>query len=246
MKIVYYLLAFIFTSTLLSCSNKTEEFNTDDDSKQYFPIKINSQWTYQVDSTIYDYSGTVITVKSNIEVEKVISSFTDDSDNINYIVEKKIYNEGSLQHTSLFNYIIEDKKIIKSEDNLKFIELVFPIKTGIYWEGNEFFDSDNTIIYIAGEPIKMYENWNYRYIDDENTFTIDDEEYNNVITVIQTDTENSIERRYSEEKYSKNIGLIYKKMLILNTQKYEETDTPWELKAEEGFILEKKLISYEE
>lgn len=33
-------------------------------------------------------------------------------------------------------------------------------------------------------------------------------------------------------------------MMILNTQKIDLINTPWELKAEEGFILEQQLISF--
>jgi hypothetical protein len=32
-------------------------------------------------------------------------------------------------------------------------------------------------------------------------------------------------------------------MMILNTQKIDDSNTPWELKAEEGFIMEQKLIN---
>ena len=45
------------------------------------------------------------------------------------------------------------------------------------------------------------------------------------------------------EKYAKDIGLIYKEMWILDTQK-SESAAPWEVKAEEGFILKKSLVSF--
>jgi hypothetical protein len=68
--------------------------------------------------------------------------------------------------------------------------------------------------------------------------------YPSVCTVNQVDLEDKITRRYAEEKYAKGIGLVYKKMIVLNTQKFDSTE-PWELKAEEGFILEQVLLSFQ-
>ncbi len=45
-------------------------------------------------------------------------------------------------------------------------------------------------------------------------------------------------------KYAKGTGLIYKNTVILNTQKIDHPNTAWENKAEEGFILTQKLISF--
>ena len=244
-KTIKHLIIIATFLMLISCGSKTEPYIINDDSYLYLPLKLNSEWTYQVDSTIFDNKGAVINDISRIVTEKIIDKFIDETGTDNYLVEQNIYNGQNLIHSKLFTYISDDNKIIKSEDNLKFIKLIFPVKNGSYWDGNELFDSDNTIIYIAGEPIKMYDLWNYRYAEIDGQFTVNGVLYDDVVTVLQTDTENSIEKRYSEEKFAKGKGLIYKKMTILNTQKIDNS-IPWELKAEEGFILEKTLVSYKE
>lgn len=102
-------------------------------------------------------------------------------------------------------------KAVRNEGNLKFIKLVFPVIKGKSWDGNALFDAENTIVRIAGEPIKMYELWDYRYNETGISKTLNGIDYKNVVSVIQTDTENSIEKRYSLEEYAKDVGLIYKK-----------------------------------
>ena len=65
----------------------------------------------------------------------------------------------------------------------------------------------------------MYEYWNYRYITTDQAEDIGENHFEKVSTVEQVDYENAIGKRYSIEKYAKGTGLVYKNMMILNTQK---------------------------
>ena len=161
----------------------------------------------------------------------------------NFVVERFNKRGSDWVISDIWSALKNENQAIRNEDNLRFIKLVFPISEDKYWDGNAFIDSDNVIVKIAGESIKLYERWSY-YYDSANEFeTIGDTDYDNITTVRQVDTENSINKRYSLEKYAKGVGLVYKKMIILNTQNNDE-NIPWEEKAEEGFILEQTLLSF--
>jgi hypothetical protein len=67
--------------------------------------------------------------------------------------------------------------------------------------------------------------------------------YNQVAIVSLADSENLIEYRWGREYYAKGIGLIYKELRVLDTQKIDPT-TAWEEKAEKGFIVKQRLLSY--
>jgi hypothetical protein len=239
---------FFFTVILIfffsACQNEIEEFKLNTDDDQYFPLKLGDTWVYKSDSTIFDNKGTIKKTISRIVKEKVIESFVDHEGEINYIIEQNVFDNETLLTTNILNAYRNKTKCVRNEGNLKFIKLVFPVVKGKSWDGNALFDSGNTIVRIAGEPIKMYELWDYRYNETGISKSYNGKEYQNVISIIQTDTENSIEKRYSLEEYARGIGLIYKKMMILNTQKIDLINTPWELKAEEGFILELQLITF--
>lgn len=227
-----------------ACQNEIENYQLSTEDDQYFPLKLGEVRTYKIDSTIFDNKGTIKNKISRIAKESIIESYIDDEGEVNFIIEQNIFDNDKLVQTNILNAYKNKTKAVRNEGNLKFIKLVFPVIKGKSWDGNALFDAENTIVRIAGEPIKMYELWDYRYNETGISKTLNGIDYKNVVSVIQTDTENSIEKRYSLEEYAKDVGLIYKKMMILNTQKIDLINTPWELKAEEGFILEQQLISF--
>ena len=227
-----------------SCETKIDPYSNDFSGSEYFPLETGNTWIYEVDSIIYDNNGTKIDTFSHIVKEFISGTFEDNNGNTNYIIERYNKSGNDWNLTDAWAAYINDKQAVRNEDNLIFIKLVFPIKKDITWDGNAYFDSENTIIRIAGEPIKMYEYWSYRYISTGEAEDIGENSYDDVATVEQVNYENSIQKRYSIEKYAKGTGLIYKNMVILNTQKIDHPNTAWENKAEEGFILTQKLISF--
>ena len=238
--IIVFSVFFIFNS----CQSEIEKYEINNDDQQYFPLKIGNKWVYEVDSTIFDNKGTIKTTISRIVEETVINTYKDIEGQDNFIIEQNTFDNSQLIRTNIMNAYVTSSTAVRNEGNLNFIKLVFPILKSKTWDGNALFDSANTIVKIAGEPIRMYELWDYRYSETGITAIVNGIEYQDVVNVVQTDSDNKIEKRYSQELYAKGLGLIYKKMIILNTQKLDQGDTPWELKAEEGFILEQQLISY--
>ena len=242
-NIRYFSLSLLFITLLISCVENTENYQIDKSDYNFFPLKNGLSLTYQVDSLIYDNNGTIKLSRNIILKRTVIDSFIDNSGIKNYIIDENYTENGKEIKSQFVNVYRTEDIAVENERNLKFIKLIFPITLGKTWEGNKLFDANNTILNIAGEPIKVYENWLYRYSKMLDKYEVNGKEYSDVIEIIQTDTDYKLEKRYSIEYYAKNIGLIYKKMMILNTQKIDETNTPWELKAEEGFIMEQKLIN---
>ncbi len=244
MKYLFLILLFTVVFISNSCLEKTDPYTKNYSGSEYFPLEVGNTWIYEVDSIIYDNKGSKIDTIKNIVKEVVSGYYEDNLGATNFIIKR--YNKSSTGWNISDTWAAygDNKQAIRVEDNLKFIKLVFPIKKDISWDGNEYFDAENTIINIAGEPIKMYDNWTYRYTSTDQAEDIGENHYENVATIVQVDYENSIQKRYSIEKYAKGTGLIYKNMIILNTQKIDQPNLSWEEKAEEGFILTQKLISF--
>jgi hypothetical protein len=244
MNIVKILLATLLIVFLASCENKIEEYDSVQYDKLYFPLETGNKWGYQLDSIIYTKKGTQRIERSYTVNEEVIDVFTDSRGEKSYLIEQNVLENDQPYVTNLFYGFVDDNKAVRTEGNLKFIKLVFPVSLNNSWDGNAMFDASNTIVKIGGEPINMYEWWNYRYTEINGSETINGTVYADVVTVTQVDSDIPIEKRYSVEKYAKGIGLIYQKMIILNTQRSDQISTPWEEKAEEGFILDKRLLYF--
>ncbi len=243
MKQLRFLMFISVIFSIISCGGKYEEYKLGDSGKQYFPLEIGNTWVYSVDSIVYDNRGVDIDTSHSIIKEVVVDSFIDGEGDTNYTISRFKKENNSWVKIKDWYGLVKDKHAIRIEENLRFIRMTFPVRKNIYWDGNSFIDSENLIVKIAGEPIKMYDNWRYGYVQVDTSVTVNDIKYNSVHTVLECDTENRLNRRFSQAKYAKNVGLIYRKMIILDTQNSSNTE-PWEEKAEQGFILEQSLLSF--
>ena len=212
----------------------------------YFPQEIGDEWIYQVDSIIFDPSlGGIAKVESSIQIREVVrDTFIDLTGQVNYVLDR-YYREtenDSWLIQSVWHSLRTDNAAFRIEDNRRIKKLVFPPNEGVKWDGNAFFDP-NTIIFIAGEPIKMYKDWDYRILSVDHSENINGVNYDRVLVVQQADSENAIEKRYGIEKYAFGIGLVYKERIILDTQNITN-ELSWEEKAERGFMLRQTLIRF--
>jgi hypothetical protein len=227
-----------------SCTNTIEDYNPDDPGTAYFPLQTGHSWTYQLDSVVYDNNGLKVDSISTIIREKITDTFTGESSGTIFRVERSILKNNQWVITDIWTASMDDRLAYRTEENLRFAKLSFPVQEGVTWNGNAFFDPD-IITKIAGEPLRIYQNWgDYNYTSVDSPETIGNHNYDRICTVVQADLEDRISRRFSAEKYAYGTGLVHRKMIILNTQKFESNE-PWSEKAEEGFILEQTLLSFE-
>ncbi len=243
----YYkgILASLLLLSLMSCTPELENYQGNVEGPLFFPLEVGSSWQYRVDSVVYDNQGLKVDTIAQFIRENITDKYTDEAGDEVFRIERsaKSVDGGGWEVISVWSASRNERMAYKTEDNLKFLKMTFPVTLNKAWEGNLFFPAD-VVIRIAGEPIKMYQNWGkYKYIAVDENLTLEGKQYENVTTILQVDLENKISKRYSVEQYAKNIGLIYKEMWILETQK-SESNAPWEVKAEEGFILRKSLVSY--
>jgi len=153
--------------------------------------------------------------------------------------------ESASEWTSslLVSKAIKGNALHYHENNHSIIKLIFPPSLNKRWNGLSLFNPDDFIIQVRNEPISVYKDWtDFRVIKTGETLTIGDMHIHDVITILQVDMENAIERRYSVEKFAPDIGLVYREQIILDTQNI--SNAPWEEKAERGYILRWELLSF--
>lgn len=229
-----------------ACSKSTFEESNLEMGYEYFPLEIGKYRIYQLDSTLYDTTGTGIEItnlSSQIR-EEIIDTLIDNEGRLNYQIERSWRRDNSQAWQLLDIWLTNrgENSAERIEENFRFIKMVFPVSEGRAWNGNAFVD-ESTNVSVAGETIEIFKNWSSEIIEVGITKVIDANTFPDVVEISHADSENFIELRSSKEFYAKDIGLISREMRILDTQKITESE-PWESKAQKGFILVQNLIEY--
>jgi hypothetical protein len=246
-KIFLIFIAGIFSLSLLeSCKREVYEFPQSDTS--YFPIDSGTYAIYNVEYVLYnDFESRVDTFNYLLK-ELVGETETDNQGKPYRRIERYILNDSSTswEFRQVWAAQLLGNFAYRIEDNQRFVTISFPLFKGKEWDGLVYIRKDTTIS-IPGGTIDMYKDWgNFKVLSLDEPEFIAGINYDSVLTIQRVEKINNIERRYSLEKYAKNIGLISRQDSILDTQCGGNIatciNTPWALKAEKGFILNMQLI----
>jgi hypothetical protein len=238
---------FIAILTFISCT-RNEEAALLPSGRDYFPVKIEKPITYQLDSMIYTINGNAIKIDT---IRRLIQRVGRDSFDGGVASKKIFYRVEELQcknstdtwQTKAIRLASNDAKTGDwVEGNFHFIALTFPLVVGTKWHSTSLF-STNITVPIRGETIDMFKNWQSNVESIDKKEKIGTYDFEKVATISHAKSENKLELRQVTEKYAKGIGLIYREIKILDTQKATDTRA-WEQKAEKGFIVRETIIGY--
>lgn len=199
-KINYKLWVFIIVLFFqLGC--KKEKLLIVSNTYNYFPI-INGNWVeYTVDSIYHsenDNNNDDSVYAYHFEVrEEIDSAFYDGSGRLNQII-KRYRRTNSLQNWNLskvWTQSLSSGIAYRTEDNIVYHKLSFPINSTITWNGNDANTFDEEMYY-------------YNSIHESATFN--SLNFDSTISVIQIDENNYIQKIYGIEVYAAGVGLIYK------------------------------------
>lgn len=223
----YFLLVLLVMFS--ACENTTEDFITET-YKDYYPLQVGKYITYRVDSVRLIRNGQALdTVKRQVK-HFIESEGTDNLNNKIFIVQKYVNNQqGTGPWLQDGNYTVTpfDARVEVVENNLRSIKMQNPLRAGFTWRGYSYLP-DNP--YKAAYDLELVGNemqrWNFTYKSFGNE-TINNQAYNNVWTVVHSDTTFNIPsvpinslgvKEVDIEKYAKNIGLVYRNFQLLEHQ----------------------------
>lgn len=241
MKLLITLFSTLAVVVILSCNKETQPVDESTFGYDFFPITKGKSWIYASDSIIYDNGGTKIDTFSSFIKEEVGDSFVDETGITVYKLNRffKRNPNDVWSRTNTWTTYTDKTRAIRTEENLKFIKLVFPLKKGLRWDGNVFLDEDIKID-VAGESIEAYKNWKHKIEEIDENFNFNGTDVKSV-RVNLVDDASIIDRRKVTEYYGQGIGLLKKEMIILDSDGSRPND-PWEKKAQKGFIHTLTLI----
>ncbi len=231
-----FVLVTLIALGMFSCKDDTffDPPASSNNGNGFFSTEIGKFIEYQVDSARFDTDIGVNDTVSYFYRDEVVETFVDLVGDTLYRVER--YRKD----TEPDEYQIEKTYTVKRTnttgetfiDNLRFISMTFPVESDVTWEGNVFINTEGNLSYLR--------DWEFEYQNINETTLVNGLSFDNVITVVQTDTENLIELRKSTETYAKDLGLIHKELRILEKQDLNAT---WDF-PETGFVIEMTVIDH--
>jgi hypothetical protein len=206
-----------------------------DDSPEYFPLAPGQYRIYDVDSVQFnDVTMTSDTFRYQLmEVVDSTVTMVDGLSESTALYDLKIYKRSDdtqpWQHTHYAQAGISKTRAERSENNLRFIKLAFPVSINKSWHGNAFLSDSTESIYSP--------DWLYTYTAVDTTFSHQGALYNRCIVVTQYNNQNLIEKDTEREIYAHGIGLVYKNATHVERQNL--ADPNWI--PEKGFIVTRSL-----
>lgn len=203
-KVSYLILATI----LVIASCKGPEPEAIDFGYDYVPLAIGSEAMFRVDSIFYDeflIDDPIDTVYYLIK-ETVVDTQRDLTGNMAYVVERTTYDTNGMENGTPFRFTRTrvSNRIEEQIGNLRKVILTFPVTQGTTWDGNAF---------------NSLEDQNFEYASVSENYNLEGQQFDSVVTIVQIeDSTNFIFKQYTEEKYARNIGKIYREHLIKKTQ----------------------------
>jgi len=219
MRLKNYIIVLLLGLSAVACKTKNAEVNF---GYEYFPAKLGSWVSYQVDSISHEPGNFSDTVTYQIK-EVLESSFTDDEGRPAIRIER-FYRSNSNESwwlKDVWKVIFTANKIEKVEENVRYVRLVFPIRDDQYWDGNALNTQDA---------------WNYSYRSFGTAFQSGSNVFSETAEVDQQGYNNLIEKQVGLEVYAKEIGLIHKSVIDLQT-KFEYSINPIAANINGGYEL---------
>ncbi|HWR33418.1 MAG TPA: hypothetical protein VN451_07830 [Chitinophagaceae bacterium] len=218
--------AVFITFFILSC-NKKEDFVTDQ-LKDYIPLIPGKYISYRLDSMVFTNFGRNTEVHKYQVKDVVDALITDNLGRPSYRVFRFIRdsvdasswtpaqpwsNSGTYFITPLFDQF----ELI--ENNLRFIKLHLPVTNAYNWKGNKYLPTDPYGPLFNFSNDDNMADWDYYYDGNTSSFSYKGNNYTDVRSIEEVNESFNVPittpsayaaKSRSVEKYSKNIGLVYR------------------------------------
>lgn len=216
--------AFFFSG----CKDDEESY---DPGYAYFPLEVGDYKIFDVQKNSYQPTDTTY---ENYQIKEVVAETFTINDELRYRLERfKRFNSTDpwpFAPDSVWSVAFSNSKVIKVENNIRLIKLIFPVENGRTWNGN----AEN----VLGED-------SYTLQDVAKPFTVPAQSFPNTATVLQSpnDSTTRLSKDYRAEVYAKDLGMIYK---IKEVYEYKQSGgfVNSDYKIDVGIKYYEKLSSY--
>ena len=206
---------------LNSCSDKTEQIETDLVA-EYVSLQPGQYITYRVDSLVFPNFGRNTETHKYQEKHLVDAFITDNEGRPSYRIFRFLRDSAGTQpwvNSGTYYITLLNDQLEVIEDNLRFVKLHMPMKEGFSWKGNTHLgDNPYHTLYNFSNDDNMAD-WDFFFDTFDPTFTHSGQTYTDVWTIEAieenfnvpiVDVNTYASRTRAVERYSKNIGMVYR------------------------------------
>ena len=224
-KLIPFIACVIFLS---ACKKESEQLDIIPIS-DYAPLTVGKYITYSLDSLVYTNFGSVEAHRF-YEVKYLIA------DSLKDLMGRKAFRiiryirtlpNGTFNADNTFVAVNTGTNYEFTENNLRYLKLVQPIRNDVSWKGNSAIDVSS-----LGTDLQYLFDWDYTYADVAQAKTVGTFSLPNTITVKQIDesvnlpvippgspnSTNIASRDFSQEIYAKGIGMVRREFLHFEYQ----------------------------
>lgn len=230
-KILGYTLILSTAIILYACNKKDTSLNPTQ-LIEYMPLQPGKYIHYRLDSMRFIDFGQRDTVVSYDAKDVIDAEVTDNLGRPTFRVVRYLRDLSSTNDedyvAKLTYFVTPTREVVEVlEENLKFQKLRLPVNNGFNWHGNSFLPSTpyfELYQFSNDEDINL---WDYTYSGVNEPAVINDNIYDSTVTVQQVADSSNVPiefpdglayRNYWTETYAKNIGLIYKEVVMWEYQ----------------------------
>lgn len=207
--------ALVMALAMVTCKKDPDDRPKTDYGYNYLPLKEGAWIEYRVDSTVLDeFTQTSATYTFTMR-ETVAEQFEDAEGRTVFRIERsRRWNDtAGYEVVGSYSLLKHGARAERVDENLRVVPLVFPPGEGGEWDGNAFNTLDEQL-------------FEYEYVDRPGTYS--SLVFDSTLRVIQwNDTDNFVIKKYSEERYARNTGLIYREYLDIETQFSVDSGLHW-------------------
>ena len=170
---------------------------------EYFPLRTGFYQVYAVEENIYSEVNPDQFLSYELKTE-VIDSFMNQEGTFTYVIHRSKRNSviDPWQFYDAWSARVDITKAVLNEGNISYMSIAFPATKNHEWNGNALntLDEDLYMIESVGAPYSLET----------------DLEFTDALVINQEENLNQLVRDEREEVYARNVGLIYKKSIVVN------------------------------
>ncbi|HOY39572.1 MAG: hypothetical protein KBB11_09595 [Bacteroidales bacterium] len=194
-----------FSLFAASCDNTPEAEPAGLYGLQYFPLDTSKFILYDVVEITIDKPVNVYDTLHYQLMERYSEPYTDNSGNLAYKMERWVRDDDLSNFTLSDVWVaqVSDQSAQTVEENVRFVKIRFPARPNRSWNGNVF---------------NIYESQEYYITNIDKAAEINGFSFDSTLTVVQQLDSSLIHKNDCIEIYAKNIGLVFKQKININSQ----------------------------
>jgi hypothetical protein len=222
----------VLFALLVICCKKQEANVSTAQLSEYMPLQPGKYIRYRLDSMRFIDFGQRDTTISYDAKDVVEGEVTDNLGRptfrvVRYLRDLSSTDEEDYQ-ASLVYFVTPTRESIElQENNLKFIKLRLPVTENFTWHGNSYLPATPYFQIYQFSNDEDIADWDYTYMNVNQPFSVNDITYDSAVSVLQVADSSNVPiefpeglayRNYWIETYAKNIGLVYKEVVMWEYQ----------------------------